>query len=119
MSHSISTLLKRNLDVFGENDPARRRAVIDEIFIEVACSMTPTTASTAAVTRSIGSRARSRQLTLTSSTSQSPSPKVGRWRANPMVSARPGEAPAYAGTDFIVAREGRIAAVYLFFDKLP
>jgi len=74
MSHSISTLLRRNLDVFGDNDPARRRAVIDEIFIEVACSMTPTTASTAAVTRSIGSRARSRQLTLTSSTSQSPSP---------------------------------------------
>ena len=31
----------------------------------------------------------------------------------------PGEAPAYAGTDFIIARDGRIAAVYLFFDKLP
>ena len=30
---SISTLLTRNLrDVFGENDPARRRAAIDEIF---------------------------------------------------------------------------------------
>jgi hypothetical protein len=29
------------------------------------------------------------------------------------------EAPAYAGTDFIIARDGRIAAVYLFFDKLP
>ena len=35
------------------------------------------------------------------------------------VSGRLGEAPAYTGTDFIVAREGRIAAVYLFFDKLP
>src|SRR5258708_36026901 len=35
MSYSISTLLTRNLhDVFGENDPARRRAAIDEIFIE-------------------------------------------------------------------------------------
>src|SRR5258708_2839823 len=35
MSHSISTLLTRNLhDVFGENDPARRRAAIDEIFTE-------------------------------------------------------------------------------------
>ena len=33
MSYSISTLLTRNLqDVFGENDPARRRAAIDEIF---------------------------------------------------------------------------------------
>jgi hypothetical protein len=35
MPYSISTLLIRNLrDVFGENDPARRRATIDEIFTE-------------------------------------------------------------------------------------
>ncbi len=35
MSYSISTLLTRNLhDVFAENDPARRRASIDEIFRE-------------------------------------------------------------------------------------
>jgi len=35
MSKSISTLLTLNLhDVFGENDPARRRAAIDEIFTE-------------------------------------------------------------------------------------
>jgi hypothetical protein len=33
MSNSISTLLLRNLSgVFGENDPARRRAAIGEIF---------------------------------------------------------------------------------------
>ena len=30
-----------------------------------------------------------------------------------------GEEPAFAGTDFIIARDGRIAALYLFFDKLP
>src|SRR5205814_2508584 len=35
MSYSISTLLTRNLhDVFGENDPKRRRAAIDEIYTE-------------------------------------------------------------------------------------
>src|SRR6266481_2498175 len=35
MSYSISTLLTRNLhDVFGENDPGRRRAAIDEIYTE-------------------------------------------------------------------------------------
>jgi hypothetical protein len=35
MSFSVSTLLTRNLqEVFGENDPARRRAAIDEIFTE-------------------------------------------------------------------------------------
>src|SRR5438093_6721573 len=35
MSYSISTLLTRNLqDVFGENDPSRRRTAIDEIWTE-------------------------------------------------------------------------------------
>ena len=35
MSYSISTLLTRNLqDVFGENDPGRRRAAIDELYAE-------------------------------------------------------------------------------------
>src|SRR5258706_4369812 len=35
MSYSIPTLLTRNLhDVFGENDPVRRRAAIDEMFTE-------------------------------------------------------------------------------------
>jgi len=35
MPYSISTLLIRNLqDVFGESDPPRRRAVIDEIFTQ-------------------------------------------------------------------------------------
>ena len=35
MSSSISTLLTRNLnDVFGENDPARRRAAIDQIYTD-------------------------------------------------------------------------------------
>ena len=33
MSNSISTLLLRNLsDVFGENDPTRRRAALDELW---------------------------------------------------------------------------------------
>ena len=35
MSQTVSTLLTRNLhEVFGENDPARRRAAIDEVFAE-------------------------------------------------------------------------------------
>jgi hypothetical protein len=35
MSYSIATLMVRNLrDVFGENDPAQRRALIDEIWHE-------------------------------------------------------------------------------------
>jgi hypothetical protein len=35
------------------------------------------------------------------------------------VSGRPGDPPAYPGTDFIITRDGQIAAVYLFFDKRP
>ena len=35
MSYTISALLIRNLDdVFGENDPVRRRAAVDEIFTD-------------------------------------------------------------------------------------
>jgi hypothetical protein len=42
MSYSISILLTRNLhDVFGENDPARRRAAIGEILPKIACSTIP------------------------------------------------------------------------------
>ena len=42
MSYTISTLLTRNLqDVFGENDPARRRAAIDELWTEDAVFYDP------------------------------------------------------------------------------
>jgi hypothetical protein len=29
------------------------------------------------------------------------------------------EIDGVAGTDFIISRDGRIAALYMFFDKLP
>jgi hypothetical protein len=41
MSNSILTLLIRNLDVVCENDPAHRRAAVDEIFHEGAVSLLP------------------------------------------------------------------------------
>jgi hypothetical protein len=42
MSQGVSTLLLRNLpDVFGEIDPVRRRAAIDEIFHEGAVFYDP------------------------------------------------------------------------------
>ena len=44
--------------------------------------------------------------------------EVGNGGRVPWVSGRLGDAPAYAGTDFIITRDGRIAAIYLFFDKL-
>jgi hypothetical protein len=75
MPHSISTLLTRNLhDVFGENNPARRRAAIDEIFTEDGVFYDPNGgASTVAATRLIALRARSGLLILTFNISQLPS----------------------------------------------
>ena len=121
MPFSISILLTRNLqDVFGENDPARRRAAINEIFTEDCVFYDPD-----------GGVYRGRdEIDRIAGAIKATHPdfryqpiaepeEVGDGGRVPWVSGRPGEAPAYAGTDFIVARDGRIAAIYLFFDKLP
>src|SRR5262245_21306855 len=110
MSYSISTLLTHNLhDVFGENDPARRRAAIDEIFTEDCVFYDPSKG----VYRGRDETDRIAGVTRATHPDFRYQPRV-QW-----VSGLPGEAPAYAGTDFIIARDGRIAALYLFFDKLP
>ena len=121
MSHSISTLLTRNLrDVFGENDPARRRAAIDEIFTEDCVFYDPSKGvyrGRDEIDRVAGAiRATHPDFRYQPIAGPEEAGNGGRihW-----VSGRPGEAPAYAGTDFIIARDGRIAALYLFFDKLP
>jgi len=120
MSHSISTLLTRNLrDVFGENDPTRRRAAIDDIFNEDCAFYEPSGVHRGRdeINRVAGAiRATHPDFRYQSIAEPEELGNGGRIR---WVSGRPGEAPAYAGTDFIVARDGRIAAVYLFFDKLP
>ena len=120
MSYSISTLLTRNLhDVFGENDPARRRAAINEIFTEDCVFYEPKGVyhghdDIDRIAGAIKATHPDFQYQPTAEPEES-----GNGGRVPWVSGRPGEAPAYAGTDFIIARDGRIAAVYLFFDKLP
>jgi hypothetical protein len=120
MSFSISTLLIRNLrDVFGENDPARRRAAIDEIFTEDCVFYEPRGVHRGreAIDRVAGAiKATHPDFRYEPIAAPEELGDGGRIR---WVSGRPGEAPAYAGTDFIIARDGRIAALYLFFDKLP
>ena len=117
---SISTLLTRNLqDVFGENDPARRRAAVDEILTEDCVFYEPRGVHRGRdeIDRVAGEiRATHPDFRYTCTAEPEELHNGGRIR---WVSGRPGEAPAYAGTDFIIARDGRIAAVYLFFDKLP
>jgi hypothetical protein len=120
MSYSISTLLTRNLDdVFGENDPARRRAAIDEIFTEDCVFYDPK----GGVYRGrdeidrIAGAVKATHPDFRYQPIAEPE-EVGNGGRVQWVSGRAGEAPAYAGTDFIISRDGRIAAVYLFFDKL-
>jgi hypothetical protein len=121
MSISISALLLRNLsDVFGENDPVCRRAAIDEIFHEDAVLYDPKGGifrGRDEIDRIAGELTAThldfRYQPIAKPEETGNSGRV-RW-----VEGRPGEAPAYAGTDFIVARNGRIASVYLFFDQLP
>ena len=120
-SYSISTLLVRNLqDVFGENDSARRRAAIEEIFTEDCPFYDPKTGMHCGrdeIDRIAGAiRATHPDFRYQPIAEPEELGNCGRIQ---WVSGRPGEAPAYAGTDFIIAREGRIVALYLFFDKLP
>jgi hypothetical protein len=121
MSHSISTLLTRNLyDVFGESDPARRGAAIDEIFTEDCVFYEPNGdvyCGRDEIDRIAGAiRATRPDFRYQPLAEPEELGNAGRVK---WVEGRPGEAPAVAGTDFIIARDGRISAVYLFFDKLP
>ena len=121
MPYSISTLLTRNLqEVFGENDPARRRAAIGELYTEDGVFYDPSGGvyrgrdEIDGIAGSI--KASHPDFRYQPIAGPEESGNAGRIQ---WVSGRPGDPPAYAGTDFIIARDGRIAAVYLFRDKLP
>ena len=121
MSYSISTLLTRNLhEVFGENDPARRRAAIDEIFTEDCVFYDPSRGvyrGRGEIDRVAGAL-RATHPDFRYQPIAEPE-ELGNGGRIQWISGRPSEPPAYAGTDFIIARDGQIAALYLFFDKLP
>src|SRR5260221_10172643 len=114
MPYSISTLLIRNLrDVFGENDPARRRAAIDEIYTEDCVFYDPSKGGyrgrdeidrIAGAIKATHPEFRYQPIT---EPAESGNGGLGRW-----ASRSPGEAPAYAATDFINFRVCPIAAAY-------
>jgi hypothetical protein len=118
--YSISTLLTRNLtDVFGENDSTRRRVAINEILTEDCVFYEPNGVHRGRneIDRVAGEiRATHPDFRYQPIAPPEELGNVGRIR---WVEGRPGEAPTYAGTDFIIARDGQIAALYLFFDKTP
>ena len=121
MSQTLSALSLRNLhDVFGEIDPVRRRAAIDEIFHEDAVFYDPKSGiyrgrdeidRIAGVIKATHPDFQYQPI--------SPPEELGNGCRVRWVSGSPGKPPAYAGTDFIIARDGKISALYLFFDKLP
>jgi len=119
MSYTVSILLLRNPhDVFGEIDPVRRRAAIDEIFHEDAVFHEPN-----GIYRGRDEIDRIAGVIKATHPDFQYQPiaepeEVGNGGRVQWVSGRPGEAPAYAGTDFIIVRDGRIATVHLFFDKV-
>lgn len=121
MTNDISTLLLRNLHgVFGEGDPQRRRATVEAIFTEDATFHEP-----GGLRRGwdeidrIAGEIRAGHPDFRYTPLREPEVLGDAAGRVQWISGRPGEAPAYAGTDFIIARDGRIAAIYLFFDPLP
>ena len=105
--------------VFGENDPARRHAASAEIYTQDCVFYDPSKGvyrGRDEIDRIAGEiRATHFDFRYEPIAEPEETGNGGRvrWEAG-----RPGEAPAYAGTDFIIARDCRIAALYLFFDKL-
>jgi len=121
MSNSVSTLLTRNLqEVFGENDRARRRTAVQELYTEDCVFYDPNKGvyrGRDEIDRIAGEiRATHHEYRYQPIGEPEETGNGGRVR---WVEGLPGQAPADAGTDFIIVRDGRIAALYLFFDKLP
>ena len=116
----IATLLSRNVaEVFGENDAARRRAVISEIYAEDAVVHAPpgTIVGHDALDKFAG------ELRITHPHyvyTPSGEPQVLHDSARLAWGSGPaGEAARYTGEDFIFVRNGKIAALYIYLDSPP
>jgi hypothetical protein len=114
----IETLLNRNLpEVFGEGDPARRRAAIQELYTEDCVLYVPpgTFVGHDALDKFAGDlRAMHPDYVYTPHGAPQVLHNSGRlaWGSGPE-----GEAPEYTGVDFIIARDGKIAALYVYLDS--
>jgi hypothetical protein len=116
----IETLLNRNLpEVFGEGDPARRRAAIQQLYTEDCVLYVPPGIFVGqdALDKFAGDlRATHPHFVYTAHGAAQVLHNSGRlaWGSGPK-----GKAPAYTGVDFIIARDGKIAALYVYLDSPP
>ena len=116
----IETLLIRNLpEVFGEGDPARRRAAIQQLYTEDCVLYVPPGVFVGqdALDKFAGDlRAAYPHFVYTAHGAAQVLHNSGRlaWGSGPK-----GEAPTYTGVDFIIARDGKIAALYVYLDSPP
>ena len=121
MSLTTSTLLLRNLsDVFGEIDPVRRRKALDELWHEDGVFYDPYSGPHRGrdeIDR-IADKVKATHPSYQYQPIAAPE-EIGDGGRVRWVSGTPGKPPEYAGTDFIVARNGKIAALYMFLDELP
>jgi hypothetical protein len=105
--------------VFGEGDPARRRTAIEELYTEDCVLYAPpgTLVGHDALDKFAGDlRATHPHFVYTPHGAPQALHNSGRlaWGSGPK-----GEAPVYTGVDFIIARDGKIAALYVFLDSPP
>jgi len=116
----VETLLSRNLpEVFGEGDPSRRSAAIRELYTVDCVLYVPPGILVGhdALDKFAGDlRATHPHFVYTPHGAPQALHNSGRlaWGSGPE-----GETPAYTGVDFIIARDGKIAALYVFLDSAP
>jgi len=117
MNERILELLKRNLqEVFGEGDPARRRAAIEEFYTDDCVLYVPPGIFVGrdALDKFAGDlRATHPHFTYTPHGEPQALHNAGilAWGSGPR-----GQAPDYTGLDIIVVRDGKIASLYVFLN---
>jgi hypothetical protein len=116
----IATLLNRNLpEVFGEGDPVRRRAAIKQLYTEDCVLYVPPGILVGhdALDKFAGDlRATHPDFVYTPHGAPQVLHNSGRLAWGSGLS---GEAPAYTGVDFVIVRDGKIAALYVYLDAPP
>ena len=120
MSERIHELLHRNLqEVFGEGDPARRRAAIQELYTDDCVLYVPPGVFVGhdALDKFAGDlRATHPHFVYVPHGAPQALHNAGRlaWGSGPR-----GGKPDYTGVDVIIVRDHKIAALYVFLDPSP